>query len=190
MNLPTKIIKHFLLVSKHKWIVFKLSIKAGIPFRGLLHDLSKFSPTEFCESVKYYNGYRSPLHECRENIGYSKAWLHHKGRNKHHFEYWEDMSKNKRTGVFMPYKYIVEAVCDKIAAGMAYKGDKWTCKEPYEYWVNIESKSPVDKHPGCMEFMDIIFKKVANDGLEEALNKKYLKKTYNEIARKYERKII
>lgn len=68
MNLPTKIIKHFLLVSKHKWIVFKLSIKAGIPFRGLVHDLSKFSPTEFCESVKYYNGYRSPLHECRENM--------------------------------------------------------------------------------------------------------------------------
>ena len=90
----------------------------------------------------------------------------------------------------IPYKYIVEAVCDKIAAGMAYKGDKWTCKEPYEYWVNIESKSPVDKHPGCMEFMDTVFKKVADDGLEVALDKKYLKKTYNEIARKYERKII
>ena len=81
-----------------------------------MHDLSKFSPTEFFESVRYYNGKRSPLHLCREDKGYSKAWMHHKGRNKHHFEYWEDMSKNERFGVLLPYKYIVEAVCDKIAA--------------------------------------------------------------------------
>ena len=47
-----KAIKHFNLITKHRWIVFKLCVKAGIPFRGLLHDLSKYSPTEFIESVK------------------------------------------------------------------------------------------------------------------------------------------
>ena len=185
MKLATKLVTHFLLVSKHRWLVFKLSIKAGIPFRGLIHDLSKFSPTEFFESVKYYNGYRSPLHECREKVGYSKAWLYHKGRNKHHFEYWEDMSKNERIPVLLPYKYIVEAVCDKIAAGMVYAGKKWTCKEPYEYWTNIESKGPVVKHPGCMEFMNTVLKKIAEEGLDSALKKKFLKKTYDEIAEKY-----
>ena len=78
--------KHFCLVNKHRWIVFKFSIKAGIPWRGLVHDLSKYSPTEFFESVKYYTGEKSPITVCRIQKGYSEAWLHHKGRNKHHIE--------------------------------------------------------------------------------------------------------
>lgn len=185
MNIVTKISKHFILVSKHKWYVFKYAVKAGIPYRGLVHDLSKFSPTEFFESIKYYNGTRSPIHVCREDKGYSAAWLHHKGRNKHHFEYWEDMSKNERKGVFPPYKYIVEAVCDKIAAGKVYQKDKWNQHEPYEYWTNIEKKAPVDKHPGTIEFMDIVLKKIADDGLDRGLDRIFLKTTYNEILKKY-----
>lgn len=185
MNIVKKIIKHTLLVSKHKWLVFKLSVKAGIPFRGLIHDMSKFSPTEFFESVKYYNGHRSPLHECRENIGYSKAWLHHKGRNKHHFEYWEDLSKNERIGVFLPYKYIVEAICDKIAAGMAYNGKNWTKEEPFKYWTNIEKPGPTVKHPATIEFVDKVLKKVSDDGLDSAINSKYLKSVYRDVCEKY-----
>lgn len=185
LNIVTKIWKHFCLVNRHRWYVFKLSIKAGIPFRGLVHDLSKFSPTEFCESVKYYNGVRSPLHVCREINGYSMSWLHHKGRNKHHFEYWEDMDKNERIRVFMPYKYIVEAVCDKIAAGMAYCGKKWTQKEPFEYWTNIEKPGPVVKHPGSVKFMDIVLKKIYDEGLDEGLNPKYLKSVYRDICKEF-----
>lgn len=55
------IFKHLNTVCTHKWVVFKLCCKAGIPFRGLVHDLSKFSPTEFWESVKYYQGTSSPI---------------------------------------------------------------------------------------------------------------------------------
>ena len=84
------LLKHFHTVNKHRFYVFKLSIKAGIPIRGVLHDLSKYSPTEFFEGVKYYNGKRSPITICRQENGYSEAWLHHKGRNKHHYEYWYD----------------------------------------------------------------------------------------------------
>ena len=185
LNLAMKIWKHFCLVNKHRWYVFKLSIKAGIPWRGFVHDLSKYSPTEFFESVKYYNGKRSPLHVCREDKGYSLAWLHHKGRNKHHFEYWEDMDKNKRTPVFLPYKYIVEAVCDKIAAGMAYEGEKWNHKEPFEYWTNIEKPGPVLKHPASIEFMDTVLKKIYDNGLDDGLNPKYLKSIYKAISGKY-----
>ncbi|MBQ3408889.1 MAG: catalase [Clostridia bacterium] len=185
MNLATKIVKHIMLVTKHRWIVFKLAIKAGIPWRGFVHDLSKFSPTEFFESVKYYNGKRSPLHVARENIGYSKAWLHHKGRNKHHFEYWVDISKTEQIGVFLPYKYMVEAVCDKLSAGMVYNGKKWTKEEPLKYWNDIEKNAPVVKHPGTIEFMDIVLKKIADEGIDEAVNRKYLKETYKKIEEKY-----
>lgn len=185
MNLATKIWKHFCLVNKHRWYVFKLSIKAGIPWRGLVHDLSKYSWTEFSESVKYYNGHKSPLHVCRENKGYSLSWLHHKGRNKHHFEYWEDMDKKRRIPVFMPYEYIVEAVCDKIAAGMAYNGDEWNQTEPFTYWSTIEKPGPAIKHPGSVEFIDIVLKKISDEGLDAGLKPKFLKSVYKDMLKKY-----
>ena len=188
LSLPVKIWKHFCLVNKHRWYVFRLSIKAGIPWRGLLHDLSKYSPTEFFESVKYYNGKRSPLHVCREDKGYSLSWLNHKGRNKHHFEYWEDISKTQRFPVFLKYQYIVEALCDKIAAGKVYNGKDWNQKEPFEYWTNIEKPGPVLKHPATIEFMDSVLKKIADDGLDAGLNPKYLKKMYADVSNKYSKK--
>ena len=81
-------VKHTILVTKHKWLVFKFCCKLGMPIRGLMHDLSKFSFEEFSESIKYYNGKISPITGCKKDKGYSKAWLHHKGRNKHHDSYW------------------------------------------------------------------------------------------------------
>ena len=185
MNIIVKCFKHFHLVNKHRFRVFILSCKAGIPIRGLLHDLSKYSPTEFFESVKYYNGKKSPIHVCRMEKGYSNAWLHHKGRNKHHFEYWEDVSsRGGRNGVFPPYKYIVEAVCDKIAAGMTYKGKEWTKDEPLKYWNGVESKTNISYHPATIEFMDNILTQISKDGLE-VLNKKNLKQIYNDCIIKY-----
>ena len=105
-----KAYKHFLTVTKHKYYVFRLSIKAGIPVRGFLHDFSKYSFTEFWESAKYYtDGKSSPITNCKRERGYSKAWLHHKGRNKHHHEYWYDYETTDEVPV-IPYKYTVEMI--------------------------------------------------------------------------------
>ena len=174
-----------MLVTKHRWYVFKLAVRAGIPWRGLVHDLSKYSPVEFFESLKYFNGSRSPILVCREKNGYSKAWVHHKSHNKHHFEYWEDISKTERKGVFMPYRYLVEAVCDKLAAGMVYNGKNWNKNEPYQYWTTIEMKAPVEKHPANIEFMNTALKSIADNGVKETLNRKYLKNLYKTVASKY-----
>ena len=55
-------IKHFNTINKHRWLVFKLCCKAGIPWRGFVHDLSKYSRTEFWDSVRYYQGgKKSPI---------------------------------------------------------------------------------------------------------------------------------
>ena len=70
-----KIWLHFKLITKHRYIVFRLCAKVGLPFRGLLHDLSTYSPVEFFESAKYYVGYKSPIQVAREKRQYSKAWL-------------------------------------------------------------------------------------------------------------------
>ena len=68
-NIISNFFKHIKLVSKHKWLVFKFSIRLGVPIRGLLHDLSKFSPEEFIESVKFYDGKVSPITRCKQKKG-------------------------------------------------------------------------------------------------------------------------
>lgn len=187
MNIILKSIKHFNTINKHRWYVFKYSIKAGIPIRGLLHDLSKYSPSEFFESSKYFVGYRSPTHLAKMDKGYSQAWLHHKGRNKHHLEYWEDVTDEYSSyyAAFIPYKYLVESLCDRISAGMTYKGKEFTHKEPLKYWNNVERNNKVAKHPGVVEFFDIVLKKMSDEDIDSALNSKYLKETYNKIYNKY-----
>ena len=101
--MKNKFFKHLALVTKHRFKVFALCCKCGLVWRGLVHDLSKFSPTEFFEGVKYYTGNHSPISECRKATGFSKAWIHHKNKNKHHLEYWYDSPTD--TQIVMPYKY-------------------------------------------------------------------------------------
>lgn len=89
-------IKHFKTITKHRHAVIRNCFKAGIPLQGLRHDLSKYLPSEFIPGAKFYQGTRSPNEAEREKYGYSAAWLHHKGRNKHHFEYWTDYNPAER----------------------------------------------------------------------------------------------
>lgn len=126
--------QHLKTVRRHRRAVRKLCFKAGIGWQGIKHDLSKYSPSEFIAGVRYYQGYRSPQAREREVLGYSAAWLHHKGRNKHHFEYWTDFADGKRTYVKMPAKYFAEMVCDRIAASKIYLGEKYTDASPLEYF--------------------------------------------------------
>ena len=139
------ILKHFCLITHHKWVVFKLCCKVGIPWRGLVHDLSKFSPEEFWESVKYYDGHKSPILLCKKDIGYSRAWLHHKGRNKHHPEYWIDLSLPEKT-IIMPYKYAAEMICDKLAAGIVYNGKSWTKETQINYHMKERKTILLNPH--------------------------------------------
>ena len=169
------IIKHFKLVMHHKWIVFKLCIKVGEPWRGFMHDMSKFSPTEFIESAKYYVGTHSPITEAKKVQGYSNAWLHHKGRNKHHAEYWVDEAAPEKTPV-IPYPYAVEMICDKIAAGMTYLGDKFTKEYELEYWNKERAKIKINEKTA--QFITEVLTRVAKDGIDKTLTKKNMKEIY------------
>lgn len=132
------VIGHFKTITKHRHKVIKHCFKAGIGLQGLRHDLSKYSPTEFFNGVKYYDGTRSPNELERLDRGYSKAWLHHKGRNKHHFEYWIDYPVNKDVGLAgmkMPVNYIVEMFCDRVAASKIYNKEKYTDNDALKYFL-------------------------------------------------------
>ena len=128
---------HFKTITKHKLLVMHYCFRAGMYKQGLLHDLSKYAPVEFLVGCKYYQGDRSPNNAEREDTGISKSWLHHKGRNKHHFEYWVDYAPGDEhiiNGVPMPRKYIAEMVMDRISASRNYLGDKYDQHQPLAYY--------------------------------------------------------
>ncbi|MDO5702598.1 MAG: DUF5662 family protein [Lachnospiraceae bacterium] len=136
---------HFRTITKHHFMVCRYCLRAGLIWQGLTHDLSKYSPTEFLVGAKYYQGTRSPNNAEREDLGYSAAWLHHKGRNRHHYEYWLDYSadiKDPRviTGVKMPRRYVAEMIFDRVSASRVYMGDSYTDRSPLEYFLRSRDR--------------------------------------------------
>lgn len=128
--------QHFCTITRHKLLVMKECFQVGLYKQGLLHDLSKYSWGEFSVGCKYYQGTRSPNNAEREAKGYSSAWLHHKGRNKHHYEYWIDYGTHGAVleGMKMPVNYVVEMFLDRMAASKVYRGDAYTDRDPLEYF--------------------------------------------------------
>lgn len=171
---------HLKTVMRHRREVRKLCFKCGLIRQGLAHDLSKFSRAEFNAGVKYYQGDRSPQTREREVRGYSAAWLHHKGRNKHHFEYWMDFVDGKRQFIKMPAKYFAEMVCDRIAASKIYLKDKYNDGSPLEYF---ESKADKDFMPAeTREDLHSFLTMLKEEGEEKTL--KELKKFVKENKKK------
>lgn len=131
-------IKHFKTVTHHRHLVLQGCFRLGLYRQGLLHDLSKYSPTEFFVGAKYYFGNHSPNDGERQDRGFSSSWLHHKGRNKHHLEYWIDYSlegNHKMAGLEMPVQYVAEMFCDRVAASKTYRGSAYTDSDPYDYYM-------------------------------------------------------
>ncbi len=128
---------HFKTISRHKLLVMKGCFQVGLYKQGLLHDLSKYGPTEFLVGCRYFQGDKSPNNAEREEKGYSSAWLHHKGRNKHHLEYWIDYGLGEAegmTGMKMPLRYLVEMFIDRMSAARNYQKGAYTDRSPLEYY--------------------------------------------------------
>lgn len=147
---------HFRTVRQHRRQVLRHCIKAGIIWRGLVHDLSKYSPTEFIPGVLYYQGNRSPNEREREVSGYSRAWMHHKGRNRHHFEYWTDYDPvtKKMEPVKMPDIFIFEMFCDRVAASKIYNKENYRDNMPLDYFLRAKHKRIIEKTTAAkLEFL-------------------------------------
>ena len=166
--------KHFKTITKHKILVMGGCFRVGLYLQGITHDLSKYSPTEFWIGARYYQGDRSPNAAERAEKGYSEAWMHHKGRNKHHFEYWTDYNPDTRNiePVKMPIKYVKEMFCDRVAAGKVYLGKKYTNDNPIGYCLGGSAKR--NMHPETAKLLEgwlvllqkegeaVAFKKIRN----------------------------
>lgn len=159
--------KHFRTITKHRHAVIRHCFKAGIGFQGLFHDLSKYTPTEFIPGAKYYQGTRSPNEAEREDIGYSTAWIHHQGRNRHHYEYWKDYNYKTKLvePVPMPDKYLKEMFCDRVAASKIYLGKNYTDDAPLKYLQ--KSLKTIFIHPETLSKLEYLLTMLSEKGEKE-----------------------
>ena len=161
---------HLRTITKHRHLVMRHCFKAGIPWRGLLHDLSKYSPQEFIPGVRFYTGDRSPTAGERKQYGYSKAWMHHKGRNKHHYEYWSDFSLETHTNrpVKMPLVFVIEMFCDRVAACKVYQKERYTDSSALEYYRRRLGEE--DMHPETSKLLGDLVSMLSEKGEKETFN--------------------
>jgi len=173
-----KALEHFKTITKHKILVMRYCSRIGLYKQGLLHDLSKYSWSEFRVGCKYYQGTSSPNNAERKAMGMSTSWLHHKGRNKHHHEYWIDYDNNSGMvigGVEMPRKYVAEMIMDRICACKVYAGTTYTDESPLIYYMKSKGKDWFI-HPETKAQMDCLLTMLARDGEEQTLQ--YIKSEF------------
>ncbi len=165
-------ISHFRTVSEHRKLVRRYCFRLGLVWQGLTHDLSKYSPAEFLIGAKYYQGNRSPNDAERFDKGYSSSWLHHKGRNRHHLEYWVDyvFTEDRQVrfwGLKMPIRFVAEMFCDRVAASRIYLKDSYTDEAPYQYYV--VSKNDIPIHPETGAELEEMLRVLKDEGEDAAL---------------------
>lgn len=156
--------QHFKTITKHRLIVMAGCFQVGLYWQGLVHDLSKYSVTEFWQGARYYQGNRSPNTAEREEKGYSEAWMHHKGRNRHHYEYWSDMNRQTRVyePVPMPRKYLVEQIMDRRAACMVYQGKDYTDASALAYFMKSRERDLM--HPKNKQELEFLLTMLKEQG--------------------------
>lgn len=181
---------HFKTITHHRHLVCSYCFRLGLYRQGLLHDLSKYEPCEFWRGAKYYQGYRSPNDAERKRNGVSLAWLHHKGRNRHHFEYWIDYCIAPDGSVYMggcrmPLRYVAEMFCDRIAACRVYQGDQYTDASPYDYYQRSKDLRRTDAsrfmHPDTAALLDrwlLLLKERGEEAAFAAIRKELEDRTY------------
>ena len=183
--------KHIYRVCVYKKNVARYCFKFGILWRGIMHDMHKFTWTELYESVKYYTGQGSPIPIAKkENDGISLAWLHHKNHplGKHHYEYWQCGFDTGRRSLIMPFVYNLEALCDYLGACKTYdniKNDEDVYKAELKFWREIGRNTSVAMHEVNKMFIDHCLDELVNFG---KLDKKKAHEIYNKCLTEYKLK--
>jgi hypothetical protein len=180
--------RHLHTILRHRHTVIRHCRRAGIFLQGCKHDLSKFSPVEFFTGARYYLGDRSPNEAERAERGYSLAWMHHKGRNKHHFEYWTDINPATRVyvPVEMPVRYVAEMFCDRVAASKIYQGKNYTDAHPLTYFTR--GNAAASMHPATAALLRSWLTILAEEGEDAAFHTVRLAVKHAKAAQKEKKK--
>lgn len=172
--------RHGKTITHHKWLVMKSCFAAGLYVQGLLHDLSKYALSEFLVGARYYQGDRSPNNAEREEKGYSSSWLHHKGRNRHHYEYWTDYTLDDAERIIapvpMPRRYVAEMFLDRVAASKTYNRDGYTDAAPLSYYQKSKDRTPQLLHEQTRVQLEELLTMLEQKGERETL--RYIRRDF------------
>ena len=168
-SLIVRFFLHLHTVNTHRFEVMKNCFACGLYWQGLTHDLSKYQPAEFFESVRYFQGNRSPYMYEKEHFGYAGGWMHHKGRNKHHWEYWYDLKDGIWQPLKMPFPYFVEMICDRVAACRIYQKDACTSSSALVYFNTRNDR--LYMHPENAEQLKLVLEEIAEKGEKPVFEK-------------------
>ena len=166
LSFPRRPWGHLRTITEHKFRVTRLCFQMGLIRQGLLHDLSKYTPVEFVPGVRYYQGYRSPIDAEKEDRGYSAGWLHHKGHNRHHWEYWLDKKDGRLVCLRIPSRFVAEMVCDRIAACQTYQKEKYTDASALNYYLQGTDRHYL--HPETAAQLESYLTWVRDEGIDRA----------------------
>lgn len=151
-------------VLRHKWFVFIECCHLGVPWRGLLHDLSKFLPSEFLPYARHFYGRPGP-HAAADSgeEAFNLAWLKHQKRNKHHWQWWVlRFDDGTVRALEMPDEYRREMVADWRGAGKAQgKPDTraWYEANRGKMVLGLETRAWVEQELG-IPFLDTILDRI------------------------------
>jgi hypothetical protein len=158
-----KHLKYLSYVIRHKWFVFLECCKLGIPYLGIIHDISKFKPSEWFPYTEYFYGNNEGIKKGRDETGYYQAgdtidekfnyaWLLHQKRNKHHWQWWVLPMDDGSTKIFdMPLIYKKEMMADWFGAGRA-QGTPNT-----KAWYK-KNRDKMKLHPKTREWVEKVLK--------------------------------
>lgn len=156
--------KYLKYVLRHKWYVFLECCKVGIPFRGFVHDMSKFLPSEFIPYARYFYSREDQIR--RNKTGYYKptdtgdkafdfAWLLHQKRNRHQWQWWTLPEDEEGIKILpMPEVYRKEMLCDWKGAGKAQgkkgpnKCQEWYQANKHKMQIHEETKKLIERDLG------------------------------------------
>ena len=110
------------------------------------------------------------------------AWMHHKGRNRHHYEYWVDYLDKGGIPIQMPFEDALEMICDFLGAAKAYSKNsktEFSYKYEYEIWWKNKISKPIAMHIQTKMFCELMFKRMRNENSDNCLKKDIAKEIYN-----------
>lgn len=162
-----KHLRYLRYVIIHKWFVLLACWRRGLIWQGIVHDWSKFLPSEWLPYAQFFYGYKPTAAErdrARRVLGYDpdpsdaevreafdRAWLKHQHRNPHHWQHWVLRNDNGTTvALEMPRRYLLEMLADWDGAGRAITGKSggtslWYAKNRDKMVMHPATRALVDR---------------------------------------------
>ena len=145
---------YFCYVFRHKVAVFKECWKLGLFWRGITHDLSKFSPAEFGAYARHFydeKGAKKPF-DHQQDTSFDYALNDHLRRESHHWQHWILLHDDGVTKALpIPEKDRLEMLADWLSFGGYGRLKEWYQRNKGKMILHPETRAWIEVQLGLEE---------------------------------------